>query len=102
MADNALVQTRIDPVIKERAAEVLQDMGLSISDAVRILLTRTAREGALPFELQSSSTAHDAWFREQVEAALRDPTPPLEDAEVRDYFDRKRLAALAKAGSDRP
>jgi DNA-damage-inducible protein J len=37
MAATALVQTRIDPVLKERAAAVLDNMGLTVSDAVRIL-----------------------------------------------------------------
>lgn len=39
MASNALVQTRIDAEIKERATAVLENMGLTVSDAVRILLT---------------------------------------------------------------
>lgn len=47
---NALVQTRIDPILKEEAATVLAAMGLTVSDAVRLMLTRVAREGALPFE----------------------------------------------------
>jgi DNA-damage-inducible protein J len=68
MAANALVQTRIDPAIKERAAAVLEDMGLSVSDAVRIMLTRTAHEGALPFDL--AGDAHDLWFRAKVSEAL--------------------------------
>jgi len=46
MAGSALVQTRIDPALKERAAAVLDDMGLTVSDAVRILLTRVARGAA--------------------------------------------------------
>jgi DNA-damage-inducible protein J len=50
MAANALVQTRIDAVIKEEAAVVLAAMGLTVSDAVRLLLTRVAKEKALPFE----------------------------------------------------
>ena len=50
MAANALVTTRIDGKIKEEAALVLSSMGLSISDAVRLLLTKIAREHALPFE----------------------------------------------------
>ena len=50
MSTNALVQTRIDPVIKERASAVLDELGLTVSDAVRMLLTRVAREKALPFE----------------------------------------------------
>jgi addiction module RelB/DinJ family antitoxin len=51
MPANALVQTRIDPAVKERAAEVLEELGITVSEAVRILLTRTANEGALPFAL---------------------------------------------------
>lgn len=51
MAANALVQTRIDADIRDRASLVLEGMGLTVSDAVRILLTRTANEGVLPLEL---------------------------------------------------
>jgi DNA-damage-inducible protein J len=51
MSTNAVVRARIDEDIKEEAASVLQAMGLSTSDAIRIMLTRVAREKALPFEL---------------------------------------------------
>ena len=54
MASNALVQTRIDTDVKEKATAVLENMGLTVSDAVRILLTRTANEGMLPLELVSN------------------------------------------------
>lgn len=50
MAANALVQTRIDGTIKREAAEVLEAIGLTVSDAVRLMLTRVAQEKALPFE----------------------------------------------------
>ncbi len=50
MAANAIVQARIDKVVKEEAAAVLAAMGLTVSDAVRLLLTRVAREHALPFD----------------------------------------------------
>ncbi len=50
MAANHLVQTRIDGAIKEEAAAVLAAMGLTVSDAVRLLLTKVAQEKALPFE----------------------------------------------------
>ena len=50
MAANRLVQARIDGAIKEEAAAVLAAMGLTVSDAVRLLLTRIAREHALPFD----------------------------------------------------
>ena len=48
------------------AAAVLDSMGLTVSDAVRILLTRVATEGALPFPLSADFAAHDAWFRAKV------------------------------------
>lgn len=50
MAANAVVRARIDEHIKEEAATVLATMGLTVSDAFRIMLTRVAREKALPFE----------------------------------------------------
>jgi DNA-damage-inducible protein J len=50
MAANALVQARIDSEVKEEANAVLAAMGLTISDAVRLMLTRVAREHALPFD----------------------------------------------------
>ena len=49
MANSQLVQARVDKEVKEEAAAVLAAMGLSVSDAVRLLLTRVAREKALPF-----------------------------------------------------
>ncbi len=49
-AANALVQTRINPKIKAEAAAVLETIGLTVSDAVRLMLTRVAHEKALPFE----------------------------------------------------
>lgn len=50
MAANQLVQARINGAIKEEAATVLAAMGLTVSDAVRLLLTKIAKEHALPFD----------------------------------------------------
>ena len=50
MATNAVVRARIDEHTKEEAAAVLATMGLTVSDAFRIMLTRVAQEKALPFE----------------------------------------------------
>ena len=50
MSANQLVQARIDGKIKEEASIVLGAMGLTVSDAVRLLLTRIAHEHALPFD----------------------------------------------------
>lgn len=50
MPANALIQARIDPEIKEEATAVLRAIGLTVSDAVRLMLIRVARDKALPFE----------------------------------------------------
>lgn len=50
MATNTVVRARIDGHIKEEASIVLAAMGLTVSDAFRLLLTRVAREKELPFE----------------------------------------------------
>ena len=50
MSENAVVRARIDEHVKEEATAVLAAMGLTVSDAFRIMLTRVAREKALPFE----------------------------------------------------
>ena len=96
MPANALVQTRIDPAVKERAAAVLEELGITVSDAVRILLTRTANEGALPFALTNNAAAHDAWFRAKVEEALQDPRPGIPRKKVEARFARRRASALRK------
>ena len=61
MAANALVQTRIDGTVKDEAAAVLKGMGLTVSDAVRLMLIRVAREKTLPFEVRTpNATTRDA------------------------------------------
>ena len=98
MSTNALIQTRIDSDIKERASRVLAASGLTVSDAVRILLTRTANEGALPLELLASGEAHDAWFRAKVREALDDVRPDLEVEEVESRFAVRRAKAALRTG----
>lgn len=50
MSTSVVVRARIDGHIKEEASAVLAAMGLTVSDAFRIMLTRVAHEKALPFE----------------------------------------------------
>jgi DNA-damage-inducible protein J len=54
---NSVVRARIDGQIKEEASAVLAAMGLTVSDALRLMLTRVAREQALPFEPLIPNTA---------------------------------------------
>lgn len=96
MPANALIQTRIDPDVKERAAAVLEEQGITVSDAVRMLLTRTANEGALPLTQANNAAAHDAWFRAQVQEAMNDRRPALAHEKVEARFTKRRAAARRK------
>ena len=49
------VRARIDKDTKERATKALDDMGLSVSDAIRLLMLRVADERRLPFEIKAPS-----------------------------------------------
>ena len=49
MTASSVVRARIDESIKQEASVVLASMGLTVSDAMRMMLTRVAREQALPF-----------------------------------------------------
>ena len=51
MAENSVVRARINGDIKEKAAAVLDRLGLTVSDVMRMVLTRVAHEEALPFDL---------------------------------------------------
>lgn len=50
---DSFVRARIDTSTKERATEALADMGLSVSDAIRLLLVRVADDRRLPFEVKA-------------------------------------------------
>jgi DNA-damage-inducible protein J len=70
MPANALVQARIDPGVKEEATAVLAAMGLTVSDAVRLLLTKVAQEKALPFELHMPNAQTVAAMKEARRGGL--------------------------------
>ena len=71
MAANALVQTRIDGKVKDEASAVLAAMGLTVSDAVRLMLTRVAHDKALPFEPLIPNAETVAAMREARAGNLR-------------------------------
>ena len=52
-ATDTYVRARIDAHTKERAAQALEAMGLSISDAIRLLMLRVADECRLPFDVRA-------------------------------------------------
>ncbi|MCY3770618.1 MAG: type II toxin-antitoxin system RelB/DinJ family antitoxin [Gemmatimonadetes bacterium] len=52
MNSDAVVRARIDKETKARAKTALQAIGLSMSDAIRLLMVRVANEKRLPFSIQ--------------------------------------------------
>ena len=65
-----MVHVRIDRRVKQRASKTLAAMGLSVSDAVRVLLTRVAVEKALPFEVKVPNAATTAAMQEARKGKL--------------------------------
>ena len=65
-----MVHVRIDRRVKERASKTLAEMGLSVSDAVRVLLTRVAAEKALPFEVKVPNATTAAAMQEARKGRL--------------------------------
>lgn len=80
----SMLHVRVDDQIKAQASETLEKFGLTVSDAVRILLTRVAKEGALPAGLTADPDAYDAWFRAKVQEALDDSHPAVPHQQVMD------------------
>ena len=70
MATTAMVHVRVDETLKAQAADTLAAMGLSLSDAVRVFLTRVVAEQGLPFELKAPNAATRAALAE-AEAIIR-------------------------------
>ena len=65
------MQARIDGAVKEEAAAVLAAMGLTVSDAVRLLLTRVAHDKALPFAPLTPNDTTIAAMRESRAGGLQ-------------------------------
>ncbi len=70
MSATEMVHVRIDKRIKTQASKTLSAMGLSVSDAVRVLLTRVAAEKALPFEVKVPNAKTAAAMREARKGGL--------------------------------
>ena len=62
-SQDTYVRARIDTATKERATVALADMGLSVSDAIRLLMIRVANERRLPFAVK----APNATTRQAIE-----------------------------------
>ena len=81
-AHTTMLHVRVDEELKTKAAAALEGLGMTLSDAVRILLTRIAAEGGMPPGLTADADSYDTWFRAKVQEALDDPRPPIPQEDV--------------------
>lgn len=80
MASTAFVRARINEDLKNEASAVLAEMGLTVSDVVRITLTRIAKDKALPFELKiPNAETRDAM--EEARALANEHTARFADSQ---------------------
>ena len=95
-AQTSMIHVRVDDRLKAEATDALAGVGLTLSDAVRILLTRVAAEGGLPAGLTADPESYDAWFRARVQEALEDDRPRVAHSKVmqdmQDLIEKKRRA----------
>ena len=78
----AMIHVRVDQNQKTKASKALDAMGLSLSDVVRLLLTRIAVEQALPFEVRVPNAVTRAAMEDVRRGDL------LKASSVRDLMDQ--------------
>lgn len=77
MAATTMVHVRVDEHIKAQATETLAAMGLTVSDAIRVFLTRVVTEQQLPFVLKAPNAETRAAMQEaRAMGKARFPTAP--------------------------
>jgi DNA-damage-inducible protein J len=64
MATTTMVHVRVDENIKAQAAETLASMGLTVSDAIRVFLTRVVADKELPFAIKAPNASSRAAMTE--------------------------------------
>lgn len=71
MAAAEIVRARIDADLKAHASEVLAGMGLTVSDAIRLLLVRVVADKALPFDVRIPNQVTAAAIAEAVSGEVQ-------------------------------
>jgi DNA-damage-inducible protein J len=90
MSQSAMLHIRVEDEIKVQATETLAAMGLSMSDAVRILLKRVVDDQAFPLELKVPNAA--------TRAAIKESRTKMKAGKARFDFAAQLINDLEKAG----
>ncbi|EPC4489068.1 type II toxin-antitoxin system RelB/DinJ family antitoxin [Serratia liquefaciens] len=91
MTRDSIVQARIDTNLKERAEAVFKEMGMTVSEGIRMFLKRIVKEGAMPEELLNGSSTN----REQLcYQAYNDILSQLEYPEIQRNYSQYKSEKL--------
>jgi DNA-damage-inducible protein J len=89
MAATAVVRARIAEDVKEQASAVAAQMGLTLSDIVRLTLTRVAKDHALPFDVKVPNAETRAAIAEGRRLMASGATRRMSAKELFDELDQK-------------
>lgn len=81
MAATKMIHVRVDEHVKDQAQETLASMGLTVSDAVRVFLTRVVADKELPFAIKAPNAASRAAISEADEI-IRERRACFADADM--------------------
>jgi addiction module RelB/DinJ family antitoxin len=94
MGSNAIVQATVDSALRDQAVEVLAEIGMTLDEAVRMLLIQVVEQRDMPLSLHRPDpnmpgappygeigegkrfASYDDWFRSEVEVAIREADDP--------------------------
>ncbi len=80
--DNSVVRSRIDPIVKQEANRIFKNMGITLSDGIRLFLYQVIAEKALPFKVKMPNKKTIA----AMEAARKGETEPTSLEHIADEW----------------
>lgn len=89
MPATAVVRARISEDVKEAASAVAKEMGLTISDILRLTLTRVAKDGAMPFAVKAPNAQTRAAMAESRKMMAAGATKRQTSEELFDELEQK-------------
>ena len=85
MARTANIYTRVDPVVKEQAEEILDQLGIPMSNAIGMFLRQVVMQNGIPFDMKlprRRPLARDELTKEQFDAEIENGFDDAENGRV--------------------
>ncbi|WP_186392589.1 MULTISPECIES: type II toxin-antitoxin system RelB/DinJ family antitoxin [unclassified Pannonibacter] len=82
MSATQMIHVRVDPELKAGAEQALENVGLSLSEAIRVFLHRVVRDNGMPVGLGSDPDTYERWIEERIEMALADRRPSVSGSDA--------------------